>query len=358
MTRPRLRDLGYTIGVLPPGLHNALTDVPGVRVGHTTLIYDTPAVARTGVTVILAPDAAEHHGGCFAGSHSLNGNGEMTGLLWIDEGGALESAIAITNTHQVGVVRDALIEDAVARHGLKSWMLPVVAETYDGLLNDIAAFHVTRQHVFDALATASTGPVAEGNVGGGAGMICHEFKGGIGTSSRIAATPSGDFVVGALVQANYGRRQDLRLDGVAVGAAIGVDRVPSPFRQHAGAGSIIVIVATNAPLGPHQCRRLAQRAGLGVGRVGGLGQNSSGDIFLAFATGNRLPLSADAPIPVQMLPNHQLDALFRATVEAVEESIWNALIAAETTTGFQGHICHAIPHDELHRVMAGRRLQE
>ena len=356
MARIRLRDLGVIIGEMPTGPHNAITDVAGVRVGHTTLVHDHPRIARTGVTVIIPPGADEGLT-CCAGYHRLNGNGEMTGLLWVEEAGAVDMPIAITNTHQVGLVRDALIEYAVTRQQAESWMLPIVAETYDGALNDIGGFHVTKEHVFAALDTASAGPVAEGNVGGGTGMICHEFKGGIGASSRRVQTGLGDFTVGVLVQANYGRREDLRLNGVAIGATIGLDRFPSPWRQAAGGGSIIIMIATDAPLLPDQCRRLAQRAGLGLGRVGGFGHNGSGDIFLAFASGNQPPKRPDALIELRMIPHHVMDPFFRATVEAVEESIWNALLAAETMTGFRGRTAHAIPADEVARLIKASESQ-
>ena len=275
MTRARIRDLGISIGYMPTGEHNAITDVPGVLVGHTTVVHDEPRVARTGVTMIIPRDGAITDDMAFAGYHSFNGNGEMTGLLWIEESGMLGSAIGITNTHQVGVVRDALVAQAVEK-GHRGWFLPVVAETYDGFLNDIGAFHVTQEHVFQAIESAKSGPVEEGNVGGGTGMMCHEFKGGIGTSSRIAETGTGQYVVGALVQANYGTRRLLRVDGVPVGREIGPEHTPTPWQSSRGQGSIIVIVATNAPLIPAQCKRLAQRATVGLARVGGVGHNGSG----------------------------------------------------------------------------------
>ncbi len=358
MTRSRLRDLGIVIGDLPTGPNNAITDVPGVLVGHATLSYDEPRVARTGVTVIVPRDGRMHEDNVFAAYHVLNGNGEMTGLPWIDETGLLGSPVAITNTNQVGVVRDALVEHAVDR-GMAGWILPVVAETYDGFLNDIDAFHVTKQHVFEALDSASDGHVAEGNVGGGTGMMCHGFKGGIGTSSRVAEAPGGPYAVGVLVQANYGSRKHLRVDGVPVGREIAPDVVPLPQRTDSGDGSIIIVVATDAPLVPVQCRRLAQRATIGLARVGGTGYNGSGDIFLAFATGNhpshdpnddRTPESSEL-VDLKMLPNNLIDPLFDATAEAVEESILNALTAAETTDGFRG-TAHALPPDRLREVMS------
>ncbi len=351
MTRARIRDLGIVIGDHPTGAHNAITDVAGVRVGHTTVVYDEPRVARTGVTMVLPRGGNIAADRAFAGYHRFNGNGEMTGLLWVEESGLLTSAIGITNTHQVGTVRDAMVKHA-ARQGLRGWSLPVVAETYDGRLNDIGAFHVTEEHVYQAIDSASGGPVAEGNVGGGTGMVCHEFKGGIGTSSRVVETASGEYVIGVLVQANYGARQHLRVNGVPVGKEIGYDHTPSVLEQMTTDGSIIIIVATDAPLLPFQCRRLTQRATVGLARVGGSGHNGSGDIFLAFATGNHLPRDVDGPVPLSMMPNDHMDPMFDATAEAVEESILNALAAAETTVGVNGRTAHALPLDELQRVMA------
>ena len=351
MNRRRLRELGITIGELPTGPHNAITDVAGVKVGHTTLQVDEPRVARTGVTAILPRADNIYQDQVFAGYYSFNGNGEMTGLLWLDESGCLGSPIAITNTHQVGIVRDALVEYETLRHPDSTWLLPVVAETYDGWLNDINAFHVTKEHVFAALAAAQSGPVAEGNVGGGTGMICHGFKGGIGTASRIVESAGGQYMVGALVQANYGNRRHLRVDGVPIGRQLPPEIVPTPWGQPAGSGSIIVVVATDAPLLPFQCKRLAQRATVGLARVGGLGNNSSGDIFLAFATGNHLLGDRGKPLPLQMIQNDQIDPFFEATAEAVEESILNALCAAETMTGQQGRIAYALPLEELQKLM-------
>ncbi len=355
MQRKRLRELGITIGELPTGPFNAITDVPGVRVGHTTLHYDEPRVARTGVTVIWPRPEAIYQDQAFAGYYSFNGNGEMTGLLWVEESGCLGSPIGITNTHQVGVVRDALVEYETTHHPDSTWLLPVVAETYDGWLNDINAFHVTKEAVFAALAGAQSGPVAEGNVGGGTGMICHGFKGGIGTSSRVIESAGGQYTVGALVQANYGRRQHLRVDGVPVGQKISPESVPTPWSQPPSGGSIIVVVATDAPLLPTQCKRLAQRATVGLARVGGVGHNTSGDIFLAFATGNHTPVKQDKLLPLQMIPNDQINPFFEATADAVEEAILNALCAAETVTGQQGRVAYALPLDQLVKIMADSR---
>jgi D-aminopeptidase len=365
----RARDLGIAIGFGTPGPFNAITDVAGVRVGHRTLIRgDGPLVrgegpVRTGVTVVFPHDGDVWTEPVFAGCHRLNGNGELTGLEWIREAGLLNGAIGLTNTHSVGVVRDALIRHAVESHapGSTFWSLPVVGETWDGRLNDIDGFHVTTADVLAALEAAAPGPVAEGGVGGGTGMVCHEFKGGIGTASRVVAAELGGWTLGALVQANYGRREWLRVDGVAVGESIPIAEVPSPARpaSTAGAGSIIVIIATDAPLLPHQCERVAQRAALGIGRTGGTGANSSGDIILAFATGNR-GLGDPAPGAdlrpsidgLRMVGDGAIDALFDATIEATEEAIVNALVAAETMVGRDGITAHALPHDRLIAAMA------
>ena len=335
----RARDLGITVGELEPGPANAITDVPGVRVGHTTLIEG--ADIRTGVTAVVAPELP-----AFAAPHRLNGNGEMTGLEWVRESGLLTTPVAVTNTHSVGVVHDSLVAWQVAR-GAERWHLPVVGETWDGLLNDVNAMRVGREHVFAALENASDGPVPEGAVGGGTGMICHGFKGGIGTASRAVD----GFVVGVLVQANHGRRSRLQVDGVPVGRELTPERIPLPPRPPGAAlGSIIVLVATDAPLLPHQCERVAQRAALGIARTGGAGENSSGDLILAFATGNRGLGSADGPLRVDMLPNERMNTLFYATIEATEEAIVNALVAAETMTG-RGGTVHALDHDALVAVM-------
>ena len=360
MARVRLRDLGIGIGLLPTGQLNAITDVAGVTVGHTTLICDDPRVARTGVTVVLPRGEGSQADFCFAGYHSFSGCGEMTGLPWVSESGLLMSPVAITNTQQVGLVRDAVVEYAAHKyHGAGYW-LPVVAETYDGWLNDVYAFHVRKEHVFAALDDAAGGPVAEGNVGGGTGMICHDFKGGIGTSSRLAETPSGRYTVGALVQANYGERRSLRVNGVPVGREIAYDLVPSPWeapplRSAQGrlfSSSIIVVLATDAPLLSVQCKALAQRATVGLARAGGSGHVFSGDIFIAFATGNHYPRDAEQPVDVRAFPLAHLSPLYDAAAEAVEEAILNALCAAETMTGFQGRTAHAMPLDRLCEVWA------
>lgn len=345
----RLRDLGLSIGIGEPGRANAIDDVTGVSVGHATVVRDEPRVARTGVTIVNTRPPADRDDLCYGGMHSFNGNGEMTGSHWLAESGLLGGQIGITNTHQVGLVRDELVADEVRRDPDASWLLPIVGETYDGFLNDIDAFHLTVDDVRAAIADADRGgPVEEGNVGGGTGMACHEFKGGIGTSSRRVGVADATYTVGAIVQANYGRRHQLRLDGRPIGRDIGPDVVPLPSDPTVGdAGSIIVIVATDAPLLADQCTRLARRATVGLARAGGTGGNGSGDIFLAFSTHNRVPVRATAPTEVSTLPDGLMTPLFDATAEAVEESIWNALCAAETMTGHRGRTVHAIPHELL-----------
>ncbi len=349
--RVRARDLGLTVGRLAPGPLNAITDVGGVRVGHTTLVEGD--AVRTGVTVIFPHDGDPGTDPVFAGCHRLNGNGELTGLEWVRESGLLTTPIGLTNTHSVGVVRDALIAAAIEQGAVDddAWSLPVVGETWDGVLNDINGFHVKAEHVFQAIAAASSGRVAEGNVGGGTGMICHEFKGGIGTASRRLSYSDGGYTVGALVQANYGDRERFRVDGIAVGEEIGPDRIPVVDEGRLQeSGSIIIVVATDAPLLPHQCDRLAQRAGLGVARAGGSGANSSGDIFIAFATGNR-GLHGGGTHPVTMLGNDSITPLFWATIEAAEEAIVNAVVAAETMVGKNGATAHGLDTDQLVDVM-------
>jgi D-aminopeptidase len=370
-TTTRYRDLGLTVGQLEPGPLNAITDVDGVRVGVTTLIDGEGPLnvgvgpVRTGVTVVVPHDEIGTEP-LFAGCHRLNGNGELTGLEWVRESGQLTTPVAITNTHSVGVVRDAIVAaDMGARTDAGAfWSLPVVGETWDGTLNDINGFHVKAEHFDEAMATAAGGPVPEGNVGGGTGMICHGFKGGTGTASRRLPPGEGSWTVGALVQANYGDRRRLTVDGVPVGRELGADVVPTPWDEEEpdspppGAGSIIVVLATDAPLLPHQCERIAQRAGLGIARVGGAGEHSSGDLFLAFTTANRGRLKSykaegdPTPFEVTMLPDAAISPLFWAAIEATEEAILNALVAAETLTGIDGVTAHALPHDKLVEVMA------
>jgi D-aminopeptidase len=364
----RARDYGIVVGCGTPGALNAITDVAGVRVGHATLISGEGRLAvghgpvRTGVSVVL-PTETIWDVPVFAGAHRLNGNGELTGLEWVRESGTLTTPIALTNTHSVGVVRDALIAAFARSREPDStlWSLPVVGETYDGVLNDINGHHVRAEHLDSALAAASGGEVAEGNVGGGTGMICHQLKGGVGTASRRLPANEGGFTVGVLVQANHGRRARLTINGVPVGRRLGLSDPPPPEAPGAsppGAGSIIVVVATDAPLLPHQCARIAQRAGLGIARTGGVGEHTSGDLFIAFATGNRnLPADAMRPqapleVPLVMLPNHHLTPLFDAVIEATEEAIVNALLAAETMIGRDGIVAHALDGERVAALLA------
>jgi D-aminopeptidase len=362
----RARDLGIEVGRGRPGPENAITDVEGVRVGFTTLIEgDGPLVVgegpvRTGVTVIVPHDGNVWEEPLFAGSHRLNGNGELTGLEWIRESGMLMSPIGLTNTHSVGVVRDALVAiDARERTRPERpfWALPVAGETWDGVLNDVNGMHVRGEHVFAAYEAAAGGAVAEGNVGSGTGMICHEFKGGIGTASRVLEPDAGGHTVGVLVQANHGRRERLTVNGAPVGAALPVDDVPSPDPGVSGNGSIIVIAATDAPLLPHQCTRVAQRAGFGIARTGGVGEHWSGDLFLAFSTANRgMPASemgVQTPLTVklEMLADSHIDAVFDGVVEATEEAILNALLGAQTMTGRDGLTAHALDPARLLEVL-------
>jgi len=357
--KPRARDLGIPFEGTPGPL-NAITDVKGVEVGHVTLISGEGKLVvgkgpvRTGVTAIL-PRGRESNDPAFAGWFSLNGNGEMTGTTWIEESGFLEGPVMITNTHSVGVVRDAVIA-WLLRHkllGEAEWDLPVVAETYDGYLNDINGFHVKPEHAFQALDSARPGAVAEGNVGGGTGMICYEFKGGIGTASRKLDERAGGYTLGVLVQCNCGGREQLRIAGVPVGREISENKVwtatTRPGREDTG--SIIIAVATDAPLLPHQLKRLARRASLGLARTGSTSSNSSGDIFIAFSTAN--PGAAKPPGIAQLTmdPNDQMNPLFAATVEATEEAIVNALVAAETMTGVDNHAAIALPDVRLTEVL-------
>jgi D-aminopeptidase len=361
----RARELGIRVGDLSPGTQNAITDVEGVRVGHSTIVRGEGSLVvgegpvRTGVTVVCPRERLTRDEPVFAGSHTFNGNGEMTGLEWIREAGILATPVAITNTHSVGVVRDALVRaEMEARTGEEDyWCLPVVAETYDGTLNDINGMHVTAEHVFEALDSASSGPVREGSVGGGTGMICHEFKGGIGTASRRLPESDGGWTVGALAQANYGRRRMLRVDGSPVGRVLSTERVPSPYEsgqetRPAGTGSIILVLATDAPLLPIQCDRLAMRASIGLGRIGGGLDDGSGDIFLAFATGNRgIPREGipeqPATVPLHMVTNDYMTPLFHAAAEATEEAILNALLAAGDMKGRDGIMAHGLTPDLL-----------
>jgi len=362
--RMRARELGIRIGRLQTGQYNAITDVPGVKVGHETIICgEGPLVVgegpvRTGVTVIWPhSDGSIAADPVYAGYHQLNGNGEMTGIAWVNESGLLTSAIGITNTASVGVVRDGLIaydRDRFTYEREPDFHLPVVGETYDGWLSDINGFHVTKEHLYAAADAARTGPVTEGCVGGGTGMNLHELKGGIGTSSRRIAEEHGGWTVGVLVQANYGMRHTLRIDGVPIGTEIGFDEVPSHTQEKPKEGSIIIILATDAPLLPDQCRRIARRATIGLARVGGNGNNGSGDLFLAFSTANRGMFAGDtyAPFGVQSLQPDAMSPLFEAAADATEEAIVNALCMATTLTGVNGRTSHAVPLDRVRELMA------
>ncbi len=363
--KPRARDLGIPFeGITGP--LNAITDVKGVEVGHTTIISGKGKLKvgkgpiRTGVTAILP--RGKKYDPVFAGWYTLNGNGEMTGTTWVEESGFLEGPIMITNTHSVGIVRDAVIEwqfknryfDPLPDEPDIFWALPVVAETYDGDLNDINGFHIKKNHVFQALNNASSGPVKEGNVGGGTGMICHWFKGGIGTASRRLNEKSGGYTIGVLVQANYGSRQDLTIAGVPVGRKItGLQPIWDNEDENIdnSKGSIIVVVATDAPLISHQLKRLAKRVPIGISRVGGFGSNTSGDIFIAFSTANPGAASRTGIQEIKMVPNDQVTPLFKAVAQATEEAIINALIAAETMTGINGNKVFSLPHDQLKEIL-------
>ena len=390
----RARDLGLETGLGRPGPLNAITDVAGVRVGHATLIEGEGPLhigggpVRTGVTVVVPHEGEISEEPLFAGCHTLNGNGELTGLEWIRESGLLTSPVALTNTHSVGVVRDALAQREIEARGAGKlfWSLPAVGETWDGCLNDVNGRHVTPTHVFAALAAAAGGPVPEGNVGGGTGMICHELKGGCGTASRLAECGAETFTVGALVQANHGERARFQVNGVPVGQLLGDEKVPIPVTPEertaagadasgpgggvrpggarpAGAGSIIVVVATDAPLLPVQLTRLAQRAGLGIALLGACGGNYSGDLMLAFSTANRgltsMAYGQTGPVrfSVEMLSLTYIDALFEAAVEATQEAILNAMLRAETMTGRDGVTAYALDGEVLVELLDryGRR---
>jgi len=373
--KPRARDLGVPLDGTPGPL-NAITDVAGVEVGQVTLVAGSGRLVvgrgpvRTGVTAVL-PRGRNSPDPVFAGWFTLNGNGEMTGTTWVEESGFLGGPVMITNTHSVGVVRDAVIEWLVKSGREFDWSLPVVAETWDGSLNDINGFHVRREHAFAALDSARGGAVAEGNVGGGTGMICHQFKGGIGTASRRLGAGEGGYTVGVLVQCNYGLRGQLRIAGVPVGREI-ADLLPCYERRDlpppgetrrrcddrgaapdAGElGSIIIVVATDAPLLPHQLKKMAKRATLGIARMGGIGGNSSGDIFIAFSTANPEAARAAGTVALTMLPNERLNPIYEATVQATEEAILNALVAAETMTGRDDLRVTALPQERLRQVLA------
>lgn len=353
-SKPRARDLGVPFDGTPGAL-NAITDVKGVEVGNTTLISGEGALkvgagpVRTGVTAIL-PRGKNSRDAVFAGFFSLNGNGEMTGIHWLQDSGFLDGPVMITNTHSVGVVRDAVIAWKVKRGEADAegywWSLPVVAETWDGYLNDVNGFHVKPEDAFHALDTASGGPVPEGNVGGGTGMICNEFKGGIGTSSRVLSEKEGGYTVGVLVQCNYGDREQLRIAGIPVGREI-----PGPKIWDDDTGSIIVVVATDAPLIPTQLNRVARRVALGLGRNGSYSGDGSGDLFVAFSTANPGALREKGLSDLKMMPNGQLDSIFLATVQATEEAVINAMVAAEDMKGINDHLVPALPHEKLREVL-------
>ncbi len=382
--KPRARDLGIPF-LGTPGPLNAITDVAGVEVGQVTLISGEGKLIvgkgpiRTGVTAVLPRGKSSDP--VMAAWWTLNGNGEMTGTTWLEESGFMWGPVMITNTLSVGVVRDAVIEWAIKRnYDDFLWALPVVAETYDGGLNDIKGMHVRKEHAFQALDGATSGPVKEGNVGGGTGMVCHSFKGGIGTSSRKLTLENGGFTVGVLVQCNYGGRRRLSIAGLPVGpqlvgaeqcitianptdpsaaeaprcdAAPRSDRAVDPREE---LGSIIVVVATDAPLLPHQLKRLAKRVGLAIGRMGGIGGDSSGDIYLAFSTANAGAANPDSAVTLRMWPNDRINPLFEATIDATEEAITNAMVAAETMTGADGYRVYALPTDQVVALLkkAGR----
>jgi len=351
---PRARDLGVPFDGTPGPL-NAITDVKGVEVGETTLISGSGPLkvglgpVRTGVTAIL-PRGKDSRDSVFAGWFTLNGNGEMTGTTWLEDSGFLEGPVMITNTHSVGVVRDAVIawrvKQAPPDEEGYSWSLPVVAETADDDLNDMNGFHVKPEHVFHALDTARGGPVEEGSVGGGTGMICNEFKGGIGTSSRLLDAKFGGYTVGVLVQCNYGRRSQLRIAGVPVGREI-----PDHTVRDEDIGSIIVVVATDAPLLPTQLKRVARHVSLGLGRDGSFAADGSGDIFIAFSTANPGAAGTKGLRQLTMLPNQRLNTIFLATVQATEEAIVNAMVAARTMKGINDFEVIGLPHDRLREVL-------
>ena len=355
--RQRLRNLGLAVGILPPGPMNAITDVPDLRVGQETLIEDGPAVLRTGVTAIVPGSGAFWGWNVFAGFHSFNGFGEMCGAIWVTESGLLTSPVVLTSTYSIGVARDALLAYPELRGHPERFHEPVVGETNDGVLNDGVGGPIEARHVMSAIDGASAGPVPEGNVGGGTGMICHEFKGGTGTASRLVHAAGGQFTVGVLVQANYGMRADLRVDGVPVGRAIGYGDVPAPppLGRPAG-GSIVIVIATDAPLLPVQCQRLARRAVVGLGRAGGIGANGSGDLIMALSTGNSPEPRAERIIEgLRMVPHHEMDEIFLGVIEATEEAILNALTAAETMTGRDGATAHALPLDRVVEIVERAR---
>lgn len=353
--KPRARDIGIPFNG-NPGKYNAITDVPGVEVGYSTIISGQgknirgKGPVRTGVTAILP--RGKNNNPVFANWYSLNGNGEMTGTTWVTESGFLETPIMITNTNSVGVVRDAVLKWFVKKGWYKEnfwYTYPVVAETYDGFLNDIYGFHVNEKNAYDALDSSKSGFIKEGNVGGGTGMMCLGFKGGTGTASRVVKIKDSTYTVGVLVQSNFGSKRNFTIAGVPIGMELKDTmnyelKGPPSYRQE-GDGSIIVIVATDAPLLPHQLKRIAARVPIGVGIVGGRGENSSGDIFIAFSTANPSAFQRKDFTKVEVLPNDLINPLFDATVQAVEEAIINAMVAAETMDGINGNKAYALPQN-------------
>lgn len=359
--KPRARDIGIPLEGIT-GKYNAITDVPGVEVGYSTIISGDgknirgKGPVRTGVTAILPRGRINNP--VFANWHTLNGNGEMTGTTWVTESGFLEGPIMITNTNSVGVVRDAVLKWYVEKGWYKEdfwYTYPVVAETYDGFLNDIYGFHVQESHAFEALNSAKPGKIQEGNVGGGTGMMCLGFKGGTGTSSRLIKVKDATYTVGVLAQANFGSKNNLTMAGVPMGKELADTlnnelKAPPSYRQE-GDGSIIVVVATDAPLLPHQLKRVAQRVSLGIGIVGGLGTNGSGDIFIAFSTANPTAFQRQDLTKVDMIPNDEINPVFEGTVQATEEAIINAMTAAETMEGIHGNKSYALPHDKVIEIL-------
>jgi D-aminopeptidase len=353
-SKPRARDLGIPFDGTPGPL-NAITDIKGIEVGHTTLISGDGKLqvgvgpVRTGVTAVL-PRGKNSMDDVFAAWFTLNGNGEMTGTTWVEDSGFLDGPIMITNTHSVGVVRDAVIAWRVKRAPPDDegywWSLPVVAETWDGYLNDVNGFHVKPEHIFHALDSAHSGPVEEGSVGGGTGMVCNEFKGGIGTSSRVLSAKQGGYTVGVLVQCNYGDRNQLRIAGIPVGREISDNKVRGD-----DVGSIIVVVGTDAPLIPTQLKRVARKVSLGLGRDGSYSGDGSGDIFIAFSTANPGAAQNKGLRQLTMLPNDDLNPIFLATVQATEEAVINAMVAADTMKGVNDRVVIGLPHDRVREIL-------
>tara|TARA_B100001750_G_scaffold168424_1_gene136857 strand:+ start:1139 stop:2287 length:1149 start_codon:yes stop_codon:yes gene_type:complete len=354
---PRARDLGIPFEG-QPGVWNAITDISGVTVGFETIVRDLPEkkAVRTGVTAILPRGEDTNHRPVFGGWFSLNGNGEMTGTTWVEESGFVEGPIMITNTHSVGAVHEGTIrwrfENGAADSSGYWWSLPVIAETWDGYLNDINGFHVRPDHASAAIENAKSGPVAEGNVGGGTAMNCFEYKCGTGTASRITETAGREHTVGVLVQANFGRRGDLIVAGVPVGEYLQNNMVFSSVKpQFSGIGSIIIVVGTDAPLLPHQLKRLSRRAALGLSRTGSIASNGSGDIFISFSTANAVANQSNSDANIQAISNEDIVPLFAATVQATEEAIINALVSGRTMTGNRGNTVNSIDHSALREVL-------